>query len=133
MNRDDPFAEIERLFDELTAVAPGGASLAVDVLDAGDAFEVTADLPGYDTGDIDVKLLDGRRLRIAAERDTETEHGDGRFVTRERRRQSVSRTVSLPEPVDESDPEAAYSNGVLTVRLPKAEPAEDEGTDIPVG
>lgn len=132
MASDNPFTEIERLFDELTTTGMGDASVSVDVLDAGDAFEVTADLPGYETADIDVQLLDGRRLRIAADRDTEHEQRDGDFVTRERRRQSVSRTVSLPAAVDESEPEAAYTNGVLTVRLPKVEPDDEEGTDIPV-
>lgn len=132
MSSDNPFTEIERLFEELTSPGMGDASLSVDVLDLGDVFEVTADLPGYETADIDVQLLDGRRLRIAAERDTEREQTDGRFVTRERHRQSVSRTVSLPEAVDESEPEAAHTNGVLTVRLPKVEPDDDEGTDIPV-
>lgn len=132
MASDNPFTEIERLFDELTTTGMGDASVSVDVLDAGDAFEVTADLPGYETADIDVQLLDGRRLRIAADRDTEHEQRDGDFVTRERHRQSVSRTVSLPAAVDESEPEAAYTNGVLTVRLPKVVPDDDEGTDIPV-
>jgi len=129
MSRNDPFGEIERLFDQFGLDVEGGG-VAVDVLDAGDAIEVTADLPGYETDDIDVQLQEGRRLTVTAEAERESEREEGQFVTRERRRQSVSRTVRLPEPVDEAGTEATYTNGVLTVRLPKRE--RSEGTDIPV-
>jgi len=129
MSRNDPFGEIERLFDQFGLDVEGGG-VAVDVLDAGDAIEVTADLPGYETDDIDVQLREGRRLTVIAEAESESEREEGQFVTRERRRQSVSRTVRLPEPVDEAGTEATYTNGVLTVRLPKRE--RSEGTDIPV-
>jgi len=129
MSRNDPFGEIERLFDQFGLDVEGGG-VAVDVLDAGDAIEVTADLPGYETDDIDVQLQEGRRLTVIAEAESESEREEGQFVTRERRRQSVSRTVRLPEPVDEAGTEATYTNGVLTVRLPKRE--RSEGTDIPV-
>lgn len=109
---------------------PLGGSVAVDVEDAGDEFVVTADLPGYDREDIDVQLA-GERLTLSADRSESTETGDdGRYVRRERRQRSVSRTLRLPEPVDESGTEATYNHGVLTVTLPKAEP--DDGHDIPI-
>lgn len=132
MTRDDPFSEIEQLVDQLAGFGPqiAGGTVAVDVVDAGDAIEVTADLPGYETDDIDVELQDGRTLSIEADTARETERDEGRFVTRERTTTAASRTVRLPEPVDDSETEATYTNGVLTVRLPKQSPAE--GTDIPV-
>jgi HSP20 family protein len=131
MSQNDPFGEIERLFDQFGVDLDGGAGVPVDVLDAGDAIEVTADLPGYETEDIDVQLRDGRRLTIAAEASEETEHEEGRFVTRERTQRATSRTITLPEAVDEAGTEAAYTNGVLTIRLPK-QTTDDQGTDIPV-
>lgn len=131
---NNPLTEIERLFDELAAAGPGGADLAVDVVDRGDTFVVTADLPGYESVDIEVKLLADDRLQIAAERETEDEREEGRFVIRERSHGSESRTISLPAPVDGGDPEASFSDGVLTVRLPKVDAGDEaSGTDIPVG
>lgn len=132
MSQDDPFSEIEQLVDQLTDFGPdlGGGTVPVDVLDAGDALEVTADLPGYDADDIDVQLEGGRRLTIAAEAETETEPDDEQFLRRERRRRSARRTITLPEPVDDEGTEAAYTSGVLAVRLPKRTAAE--GTNIPV-
>ncbi len=130
MSQNDPFGEIERLFDQFGVGLDGDAGVPVDVLDAGDTIEVTADLPGYETDQIDVQIRDGRRLTIAAEASEEREREEGQFVTRERSSRATSRTITLPDAVDESGTEAAYTNGVLTVRLPKRE--SDEGTDIPV-
>jgi len=127
----DPFDEMERLFDHLTRFGDVGGDLAVDVLDEGDAFVVVADLPGYDTDDIDVQLRKGRQLTVSATREEGRDREDGEFVRRERRRGTASRTVTLPEAVDEEQTEANYDDGVLRVRLGKRA-AGGEGTDIPV-
>jgi len=132
MSDRDPLGEIERAFDVLGdqfGVAAG--TVPTDVIDEGDSFVVRADLPGYDSEDIDVQLAEGRRLTISAEHGEARETEDGRYVQRERRRQSLSRTVSLPEAVTESETSAAYDDGVLTVTLPKAT-GDDGGTAIPV-
>lgn len=132
MSDRDPLSEIERAFDVLGdqfGVAAG--TVPVDVVDEGDRFVVRADLPGYDTDDIDVQLAEGRTLTISAEHSEDSEITDGRYVQRERRQQSLSRSVTLPEAVTESETSAAYDDGILTVTLPKASGDED-GTNIPV-
>ncbi|PSP84555.1 heat-shock protein [Halobacteriales archaeon QS_6_64_34] len=129
MSDRDPLGEIERAFDVLGdqfGVAAG--TVPTDVLDDGDSFVVRADLPGYDSDDIDVQLSEGRTLTISAE---QTEESDGNFVQRERRSQSLSRSVTLPAAVTESETTASYEDGVLTVTLPKAT-SDEGGTDIPV-
>ena len=121
------------MFDQLTEFGGGmgGASVPVDVVDEGDAYAVTMDLPGYTSEDIDVQLTDARHLQVSAATEQSEEAESANYVTRERHSQSMGRTVSLPEPVDEGETEATYSNGVLTVTLPKQE-ATGGGTDIPV-
>jgi HSP20 family protein len=108
-------------------------SVAVDVEDTGDSFVVTADLPGFDSDDIDVELS-GETLTLSAAHsestETEAEADEGRYIRRERHEQSVNRSIRLPEPVEESDTEASYTNGVLTVTLPKV--GSGEGHDIPL-
>lgn len=146
--RDNPFSELERLFERMqrnvedaarrwdTGTLPSSseaASVKVDLADAGDELVLTADLPGFDPDDIEVRVS-GRTLHVAAERESETEtetDAEGDYYRRERHRASVSRSLTLPEDVDESDVSAQYRNGVLTVRMPKTEPAE-EGTRIEV-
>lgn len=132
MSRRNPFEEIEEMFERMNdqfgqfdqMSTPATQSVSVDLADHDDEFEVTADLPGYDRENIDLSVAE-RTLRITAERDEETEAGDENYLRRERRRQSVSRSLSLPEPVAETEASATYTNGILTVTLPKATGGED--------
>jgi len=127
--RDDPFSEIEELFDQFTDFgATLSADIPVDVVDREGAVVVLADLPGRESGEIEVRLEDERSLHIEAPAPA-GEH-EGRYVARERPRAAVSRAVRLPAPVSESDTEASYDQGVLTVRLGK--PSAGEGTEIAV-
>jgi HSP20 family protein len=143
--RNNPFDEIEQLFDrmrqqfeeaagtidnEVGALEGVRQGMKVDVEDTGDGFVVTADLPGYEKSDIDVRLADDR-LRISAERDEESTDEGSTYLRRERRRSHAERTVRLPEPVDESSVSASYRNGVLTVDLRKTEPSS-HGKDIEI-
>ncbi|MFB6309412.1 MAG: Hsp20/alpha crystallin family protein [Haloarculaceae archaeon] len=133
MTDTDPFDEIERVFGLMSQqFGTELAGVPTDVIDDGDAYVVRADLPGYDSDDVEVTLSEGRQLRIDAEREEASVEEDGRFVQRERRAQSASRTVTLPERVEEAETEASYDRGVLTVRLPKQTAEDDEGTEIPV-
>lgn len=136
-DRSDPLAELERFIDRLNEAtadleAPFARSPApaVDIADAGDAFEVRADLPGIDREDLDLRLS-GRTLRIHAEHESEETERDETHVRRERYRESFDRAVELTEPIDESGVEASLSKGVLTVTLPKAVP-EDESLEIDI-
>ena len=101
-----------------------GNGLSVDLEDTGDAFVLTADLPGFDREDINVELRKGS-LRVSARREESTEREDETYIHRERAKRSINRTVSLPEPVDKEGTTATFKNGVLTVQVPKAQASED--------
>ena len=146
--RANPFEDLEELFDRMrrqfeeatgsmedVSVESLRSGMRIDVEDSGESFVVTADLPGFDKDDIDVRLSD-QRLRISADHTEETtEEGDrsddGHFVRQERHHSSMERVVRLPEPVDEASVSAQFRNGVLTVTLTKAEPVE-RGRDIEI-
>lgn len=107
-----------------------GPQIGIDIADTGEAFEVTADVPGFDRDTIEVHVA-GDTLHIAARsEDTETERSDGEYLRSERRRRSVSRSITLPEPVDEGETTATYHNGVVTVTLPKADDGGGTSIDI---
>lgn len=128
---DNPFDEIEDLLDRMSRgfeTEGMGRSTPVDVADRGEEFVVTVDLPGFDKDDIEVTLAD-TTLRIAASRESSAEE-DGEFIRRERRRESTSRSVRLPETVDEDGIEASHTNGVLTVTLPKRDADGGKRIDI---
>ncbi|WP_255291591.1 Hsp20/alpha crystallin family protein [Natrinema sp. CBA1119] len=108
------------------------AGMGIDLADRGDEFVLTADVPGFETDDIDLRLADDT-LHITAERTKEsTEEENESYIRNERTRRSMSRAVQLPESVDEEAVEASYRNGVLTVTLPKTEPTEPEETSIDI-
>lgn len=109
-----------------TATSP----VKVDVEETDEALVVTAELPGFETDDMDLRVNE-QTLHIQAEREEEEEAEEGEYVRRERHRASVTRSVALPEAVETEGIEASYDNGVLTVRLPKSEPVT-EGTEIEV-
>jgi HSP20 family protein len=128
--RTDPFGEIEKVFEQFSELGgPLGSDLPVDVVDTDEEIVVHADLPGRDPDNISVQLTENETLDIEAQREDHT--AEGRYVTRERSQEQVSRSVSLPAAVDEGETEASYDRGVLTVRLQKLR-GETEGTDIPV-
>lgn len=136
----NPFEEIERMFDQMSHQFGTldeelrSGSVAVDLVDAGDAYVVRADLPGYGRDEIDVEIA-GDHLSISASRSDDSEVAgetdDGDYIRRERSKRSVDRSIRIPGDVDEEATEARYSDGVLTVELPKAH-ADEDGRDIPI-
>lgn len=126
--RRNPFDDLEDLIDRLSnqfeetmtgeGNLPVPGTTGVDLADAGEEYVVTADLPGYETEDVDLRLVEGA-LMLEASRDTESTVDEGDYIRRERTQQTVNRRIRLPEPVDEEGVDATYNNGVLTVRLPK--------------
>ncbi|WP_129114438.1 archaeal heat shock protein Hsp14 [Halegenticoccus tardaugens] len=142
MRRSNPFEEIERMFERMSkqfddmgrgweggpmgSVGSMGAhGVTVDVADHDDEIVVTADLPGFEKEDIDLTVSE-RTLTVRADREAEDERETGEFIRRERRSSSMSRSIRLPEEVDEDGASASYRNGVLTVTLPKLHAGEDE-------
>ncbi|WP_101295334.1 Hsp20/alpha crystallin family protein [Halegenticoccus soli] len=134
-DRYDPFREIDELFERMNRgfsdAGFGGHEVSVDVSETDDEVLVAADLPGFEKEDIDVTVAD-RQLRIGAEADRSREAADARYHRRERARRNLTRTVYLPEEVDESGASATYKNGVLTVTLPKLGDDADGGRRIDV-
>jgi len=129
-NMQKNIEEMTRSYEEepLLATRP---EMRVDVKDEDDEFVLTAELPGFDTEDIDVRMTD-RTLRIAAEHEeTSKEEPEGEYIRQERRHTAVTRSIQLPEAVETDDIAATYNNGVLTVRMPKREPVA-QGTEIEV-
>ena len=105
------------------------SGFSVDVVDNGEEFVVVADLPGYGRENVDVTLVDNT-LHISAERETEFEESGDNFVRHERSSEAVSRSLSLPDTVEQDGVEAEYNNGVLRVTLPQE--TVDDGHEIEI-
>ena len=129
--------EIDRLFDsplsELTRTSQllSGWTPALDVYEDKDSFIVKAELPGMKKEDIEVSLHDGS-LSISGERKTESKREDSEVYRAERFFGRFQRTVSLPTTVAADKVKAAYTDGILTITLPKTEEAKPRKIDVAV-
>lgn len=91
-----------------------------DVSETDEEVIVKADLPGVDPKDVEISLT-GNTLTVRGEKKEEKEEQDENVYRMERRYGGFYRAFSLPSDVQEDRVEAAYKNGVLTVKLPKTE------------
>lgn len=124
----DPFVnfrrEVNRMFDDFFESAgwngPGhsGTMPAVDVHEDDKELVVTAELPGVSEKDIEVNLA-GDMLTIKGEKKAEREHKNGDSWRMERHYGSFERAIELPFDVKDGEVAAKFSNGVLSVRIPK--------------
>jgi len=91
---------------------------AVDIAEKENAYEVTAELPGMDEKNIEVKVSNGS-LMIKGQKEEEKEEKKKDYYLRERHFGSFERQFAVPEGVDTDKIEASFKKGVLTVTLPK--------------
>ncbi len=106
-------------------------SPAVDIIENDDVFELTAELPGLDGKDIEVKVSNGN-LVIQGEKRGEREEVKKGLYLSERHYGSFHRTFGLPEGVDPEKIEARFQRGVLTVQLPKRPESKKPERVIPI-
>jgi HSP20 family protein len=123
---------LNRVFDENWHDEQTGfntQALALDVYESANAYQVTTVLPGVKAENIEINYLD-RTLTITAELPQPTLTEGTRPLMNERLYGKYSRSITLPQPVDSEKIAAEYTDGVLTLTLPKAESAKPR--QIPV-
>lgn len=134
-NAIDGFPRSIRLFQDtvnrMLSEPPRTWAPAVDISESADAVVLTADLPGVNPEDVDLRLEDGT-VTIKGDRKFEQETGENGYHRLERYRGSFARSFSLPDSVDTAKVNAEFRNGVLTVTLPKKEAAKPRSVKIGV-
>lgn len=111
---------------------PGwGIVPAMDLAERDDAYEISAELPGLDEEDIEIKLSNGT-LTIRGEKTEESEEREKEYYLSERRYGSFHRSFQVPEGVDTDRIDATFAKGVLTVTLPKSMEAQKNEKKIGV-
>lgn len=104
---------------------------AVDIVESDKGYEVTADLPGMDEKDIEVKVANGDLL-IKGEKQEEKEEKKKDYYLHERHFGSFERRFRVPDGADADKIEASFKKGVLTVTLPKTAEAQKAEKKIAV-
>ena len=104
-------------------------NLRVDIHETDEGYTLTADLPGLKKEDVHIDVKEDT-LTISADVNTENKLEESGYICRERRSGHMERRFNL-EGIDQEGITAAYENGVLTLKLPKAKPLpEDEARHI---
>lgn len=95
----------------------------VDISETDKEIKVVANVPGIDPDKIEIEV-DDETLKISGRLEKEQKHKDKRFYRFEREYGEFSREFVLPTAVVTKKIRATAKNGVLTLVLPKAEPAK---------
>lgn len=104
---------------------------AIDFAEKEKEYEITAELPGLDEKNVEIKLSN-RTLSIKGEKNEEKEEKDKDYYLSERRYGLFQRSFQLPEGVDPEKIEANFAKGVLTVKMPKTAQAQKAEKKITV-
>jgi HSP20 family protein len=127
---------MDRLFED-AFIQPGwfapawGAAemLPVDVYETDDQLVVKATVPGVKPEEIEVTVT-GDLLTIKGEFKQEENIEKPNYLRQERRFGSFCRQVGLPGSVSADKAEATFENGVLTLKLPKAEAVKPKAVKV---
>jgi HSP20 family protein len=97
----------------------------VNIKETAEAYFVEMAVPGLKKSDFNIDL-DNRVLGISLNKEEEGEHKEGNYTRREFGYASFKRTFTLPETVDGNDIKAHYTDGILSIQLPKKEEARQK-------
>jgi len=95
----------------------------LNVSETGDSFIVSAEIPGMQTDDLEIKI-EGETLTLKGERKPDDVEDEASFHRRERATGAFQRSLTVPGKIDAEKVNARYKNGVLTVTLAKDKPAQ---------
>ncbi len=130
--RWDPFKDLvtlrermNRLFEEAftsrgeeKGLVAGNWSPSVDIFETENALVLTAEVPGIDENDIEIKIEDNT-LSLRGERKFEKETKEENYHRIERSYGSFYRSFTLPTSIDQDKIQAEHENGILKITMPK--------------
>jgi HSP20 family protein len=115
----------------LVTRSSGWGLLAAEVFDDDDRVVVRLEVPGLDTDDFDLQVIDDY-LVVRGEKRVVRERTQGRYHVSECAYGRFERAIPLPEEVDSGAASAGYKDGVLRVELPKSTPRRRRTIQIDV-
>jgi HSP20 family protein len=115
------------LFSEMPAAFPfeqigtlgGEWAPALDLTETEKEYLIRCEVPGIHRENLDISLT-GNVLRITGHKESVQEGNSETYLYREREVGKFVRTLRLPFAIEEGKIDAAYQDGILTIRVPKA-------------
>ena len=136
--RWSPFRELASVQQEMSRLMNGlledGQATqtwvpALDVWETDNELVYAFDLPGIPQDKISVEVEDAS-LTITGERERSQEASNDRFYRFERRFGTFTRTIGLPQGVNEENIRAEFRDGVLEIHVPKPEQSKPRRIEI---
>jgi HSP20 family protein len=129
-----PFEELDRLqrqmarlFDNYGGIPEGQATAGVfplvNLSEDQESYFIRAELPGMEADKLDIQTT-GNSISLSGERKIAEEGNGVRYHRREREGGSFSRVITLPGDINAEKVDAELVNGVLTIKVAKAEAAK---------
>ena len=131
-NSKDIFDQMHKMFNQMQNYSKDlnfRSSVPVDIKMEDDKVILTADLPGVQKDDINLKA-DADSVEISAETATEVKEENEKYVRKERNSRSFRRIVSWPTEINADSITAEYKDGVLRVEADKVD--SDTGGNIEI-
>jgi len=110
-----------------------GDIMSMDLEDTGDKLILSVDLPGVSRDQTSISLEDDvLTISVGGREEKEEKRDEGRFLLKERRSFRSTRSLTLPEEVDEEKISANLKDGILRVELPKKSPKKKKVKKIKI-
>ena len=135
IDRDSFLTPFDRMFDEIVGksfpqineqvgVNPfqGTAYPKVNVYEYDTKIGVIAEIPGLDKKDLNVEVEEGV-LTVSGEKSHGFDEGEAKVLRRELKHSSFKRQFTLGEQLDGDNISANFKDGILSIEIPKVEPA----------
>jgi len=126
------FDEMDRDLPRVMSKTGEGELVRCDIRENDTHYTVSADIPGMSPDDVKVSVENGV-LTLSAERKQEKkEEKEGKVIREERSYHKVHRSFALPEDVNADQIDGNMEHGVLTLKLPKAEPKKPAARTVQI-
>lgn len=128
--------QLDRLFDDFMGIREANADTtwtpSIELIEQGDALQLTSYLPGVNADDVDIQvtkesvLITGQRKRSELEEGHQALYSDVRYG-------QFRRLIQLPLAVQNAKVEASFDNGILSLVLPKVEEEKNKVVKLSLG
>ncbi|MBO9683918.1 MAG: Hsp20/alpha crystallin family protein [Flavisolibacter sp.] len=113
-------------------IAPNFRSFTpVNIRETENEYVLELIAPGFQKEDFKINL-DNNTLTISADKKEETENRNEKFIRKEYKQQSFSRSFTIDEKIDAENILAQYVNGVLTLNLAKKQEVKPPVKEISI-
>ncbi len=132
-NRNNPVDNYKSLFNDLWSDWGSSNKIPpVNVFETDKAYVIEAELAGYSQDEVAVNI-DKHVLKLTSAKQSKSEDDKlNKFLVRERYYRSFERSFSLPEDIDEGAIEGEFSDGVLTITLPKKPEVQPKSIEVKI-